>query len=121
MTTDSDSERSARFDPRFDPTQPLFAWLTAVQELSSAALSSVEQVGQLTQTQWELLRKGMALMFELPMSAVEDGTRELIRLREALRAVQLQMALVESQLNSLEELLHPVKEWSRAWRDLAGS
>lgn len=110
------TDRSARFDP----TQPMLAWLTALQEISSAAFGQVDDLAKLSQQQWGVVRDGMALMAQLPLSAVEQGTAELARLREALRAVQLQMALVEEQLHSLEQVLHPVQEWSKAWRDLLG-
>jgi hypothetical protein len=104
----------------FDPTAPLLAWLSAVQEISGAALGQVDDLTRLSQAQWRVVRDAMALMGDLPLSAVEDGMRDLARLREALRAVQLQMALVDDQLEALSQVLAPVHEWSRAWRGLVG-
>jgi hypothetical protein len=104
----------------YDPTGPMLAWLTAVQEFGGAALGQVDDLARLSQTQATAVRQGMALMADLPLSAVEDGMRDLARLREALRAVQLQMALVDDQLEALTQVLAPVQEWSRAWRGLVG-
>jgi hypothetical protein len=103
-----------------DPTAPLTAWLSAVQQMSAAALGSVDVLGQLGQAQWRMVRDGMALMSELPLTAVEEGTRGLAQLRQALHAVQTQMAVVDEQLATIEQVLKPVQEWSTSWRALMG-
>jgi hypothetical protein len=104
----------------FDPVAPMLAWLGAVQEMSTAALASVDVLGGLGQAQWRLVRDGMALMSELPLTALDEGTRGLTQLREALHVVQAQMAMVDEQLATVEQVLKPVQAWSKAWTDLMG-
>jgi hypothetical protein len=100
------------------PLAPMLAWLNLVQEFGTTALGSVGQVTQLTQAQWEALRGGMSLMSQLPLGALQESDRELKRLRDAVRAAQLQMEIFDQQLAALDQLLRPLHDWANAWRGL---
>jgi hypothetical protein len=108
----------ARAGGGWNPLSPMLAWLTTMQELGTVALGSTEAIQQLSQSQWTMLREGMALMSKLPLSALDESDRELRRLREAVRAVQFQMEVFDQQLEALDQMLHPLHDWADAWRGL---
>jgi hypothetical protein len=106
--------------PAPSSSNPLFAWLAAVQGLSEAALASfsaapVLQASQLGQAQWQAMLEAMAMMAKLPLTNLDQSARELARLREAVGVMQLQLDGFDQQLAALEAVVAPLREWAEAW------
>ena len=94
---------------------PFLDMMSAFHGLGEAGMASIGAATSVGQAQWQAMNDAAAAMAQLPLATLEESTRELARLRDAVHVMQGQLALFDEQLGALDAMLQPLRRWAELW------
>jgi hypothetical protein len=97
------------------PANPFLEMMSAFRGLSEAGMTSLGMATSVGQAQLEAANAAAAAMAQLPLATLEQSSRELARVREAVHLTQAQLAVFDEQLAALEAMLEPLRRWAELW------
>jgi hypothetical protein len=89
-----------------------------VQEIINQMRASTEKLQDLVRSRVPLTPGSYPLPGALSAAQVKSLTDSIASQRRSIEALKAQLSAFDEQLTTLEQLLGPLAEWSRAWADV---